>query len=135
MTPRYHASCLCQQVTFSVAGFEPLVAHCHCTMCRKFHGSAFGTLAATQDLQWLSGHSLLKEFTAANGTVRTFCSQCGSSIGFRSKGVAPEQMEVALGLFDHPIPVSPDTHIYTHYKANWYTIEDSLPQKGEGRRS
>lgn len=41
MTSRYHASCLCQQVTFSVAGFEPLVAHCHCTMCRQWYRAYF----------------------------------------------------------------------------------------------
>ena len=37
-------SCLCGSVAYEVdAGPGPIV-HCHCTICRKTHGSAFSTV-------------------------------------------------------------------------------------------
>lgn len=133
MTRKYKGSCLCGKVTFSVEGFGVKVANCHCTMCRKFHGAAFGTLVGVSNLKWHSGKELLKEFTAYNGTVRTFCRECGSSLGFRVEGAHPSEMELAIGTFDEDIPVKIDAHIYTNYKANWIDLEDNLPKFGEGR--
>ncbi|MZI93064.1 GFA family protein [Vibrio sp. CAIM 722] len=133
MTVIYKGSCLCGQVTFETSGFKDHIANCHCSMCRKFHGAAFGTLSKVKNLTWLSGQELLKDYVAPNGTIRTFCANCGSSIGFRSKGNPLSEIELSLSLFDENIPVKADAHIYTDYKSNWYEITDDLPQYKEGR--
>ena len=73
MSDLYKGSCLCGVVTFVVSSFSEQAANCHCTMCRKFHGAAYGTLVGVSGLKWISGIGHLKEFTAPNGTVRTFC--------------------------------------------------------------
>ena len=135
MSHQYKGSCLCGTVSFTVNGFNKKAAHCHCSMCRKFHGAAFGTLVGVLDLQWLSGVDMLKDFVAPNGSVRTFCRECGSSIGFRSKGVSFTGIELAIATFDESIPVEVDAHIYTHYQANWCVIQDKLIQFKEGRES
>jgi hypothetical protein len=114
-------------VRFSVESFSALAAHCHCSQCRKFHGAAFATLVETTGLNWLGGEEYLTEFTGKLGATRTFCSCCGSSIGFRPKGAAIEQTEIAIALFDDPIPVTPDAHIHTASGANWYDAEKELP--------
>ena len=36
-------ACLCGAVTFAIAPPYRWFAHCHCSMCRKHHGSLFGT--------------------------------------------------------------------------------------------
>lgn len=133
MTKTYEGSCLCGKVRFNVESFSPLAAHCHCSQCRKFHGAAFGTLVETTGLTWLSGEEHLGEFTGKLGATRTFCSCCGSSIGFRPKGAPIEQTEIAIALFDEPVPVIPDAHIYADYSADWYNTDDDLPVYGEGR--
>ena len=133
MTVIYKGSCLCGQVTFEASGFTGHTANCHCSMCRKFHGSAFSTLSKVKNLTWLSGQELLKDYVAPNGTIRTFCANCGSSIGFRSKDNPLSEIELSLSLFDENIPVKADAHIYTDYKSNWYEITDDLPQYKEGR--
>jgi hypothetical protein len=133
MTQRYKGSCLCGGVQFSVEGFAPTAAHCHCSMCRKFHGAAFGTLVGVRGLTWLSGESLLKHFTAPNGTTRTFCHDCGSSLGFRSADTALAEIELAIALFDQNIPVEIDAQIYCNHKANWSTLDPSLKSFAEGR--
>jgi len=133
MTHKYKGSCLCAGITFSVEGFSDKAANCHCTMCRKFHGAAFGTLVSVTGLTWLSGVELLKHFTADNGTNRTFCQECGTSLGFRIKGAPIEKMELAISTFNEDIPVKIDAHIYTDYKANWCELQDEITVFAEGR--
>ena len=133
MQRTYKGSCLCGQVTFEAGGFSRQVANCHCTMCRKFHGSAFGTLVAASYFNWISGQSLLSDYVAPNGTIRTFCKECGSSLGFRVKGQSIDQLGIAIATFDEELPVKIDAHIYTNYKASWHDISDDLPKHGEGR--
>ncbi|WP_260260204.1 GFA family protein [Vibrio intestinalis] len=135
MSAGFKGSCLCGGVRFSVCGFSDKVANCHCSMCRKFHGAAFGTLVSVKGLSWLKGKDLLKEFVASNGTTRTFCSNCGSSLGFRVKGESLESIELAISVFDVDIPVKVDAQIYTGYKANWCELYGDLPVYPNGRTS
>ncbi|EDK26443.1 hypothetical protein VSWAT3_23849 [Vibrionales bacterium SWAT-3] len=129
MSAVFTGSCLCGRVRFSVEGFSEKAANCHCSMCRKFHGAAFGTLVDVQGLNWLSGKDRLKEFVASNGTTRTFCSNCGSSLGFRVQGEPLENIELAISTFDVKI----DAQIYTNYKANWCELQTELSVFPEGR--
>ncbi|PKF80647.1 glutathione-dependent formaldehyde-activating GFA [Vibrio sp. vnigr-6D03] len=135
MDTRFEGSCLCGNVQFSVDGFSDKVANCYCSMCRKFHGAAFGTLVGVKGLSWLSGKGFLKDFVASNGTTRTFCSNCGSSIGFRVKGEPLESIELAISTFDVDIPVKVDAQIYTAYKPNWCELPPDLPAYSDGRTS
>lgn len=133
MTTSYTGSCLCGAVTFAVQGFSDQVANCHCTMCRKFHGAAYGTLVGVRGLTWLSGSQACREYTADNGTIRTFCVHCGSSIGFRVKGADLPDIELAIALFDQAIPVQVDAQIFTRYKANWCALDPQVPEFPEAR--
>ena len=135
MNKQYKGSCLCGVVTFSVEGFSDLAANCHCTMCRKFHGAAYGTLVGVSAFKWLSGSESLKYYVALNGTTRTFCQECGSSLGFQEKDAPLSEIEVAISTFDEEIPVVTDAHIFTNYKAHWCKLNDDLPRFGEGRDS
>jgi hypothetical protein len=49
-------ACLCGAVTFEVAPPYRWFAHCHCSMCRKHHGTLFGTTVgvARTRFRWLS---------------------------------------------------------------------------------
>ena len=129
----HKGSCLCGEITYSVTGFSKQAANCYCTMCQKFHGAAFGTLVEVQGLEWHSGLDKLKHFTAANGTTRSFCECCGSSIGFRVKGAPLEAIELAIATFEADIPVVIDAQIYTHYKADWCALSDDIAVFKEGR--
>jgi len=135
VSKEYKGSCLCGAVRFSVKGFSRQAAHCHCSMCRKFHGAAFATLVEVSDLIWLSGSDYLKDFEAPNGTTRTFCAECGSSLGFRVKGASLAQIELAIATFDDDISVQIDAHIYTNYQVAWCEQKDNLPKFAEGREN
>lgn len=128
------------------------VAHCHCKMCRKFHGAAFSTFAEVEvkdfHLEKESLEYLSKYESASNNTVRGFCKVCGSSLTFESSYNRNDgTLEVALGCIDHfasifssksaeaaKIPKA-DCHIYTDFKGAFYEIgdDDKLPQYSEYR--
>ena len=120
-------------MTFDATGFSDEAAACHCTMCRKFHGAAFGTLVEAEGFRWKSGEELLVDYKGSNDTVRTFCSNCGSSLAFRASGAGQSSIEIAIACFDEELPVKIDTHIYTNYKACWYDPPDNFSVYGEGR--
>jgi hypothetical protein len=129
--------CLCGAVKYRVDEIGDKMAHCHCSMCRRFHGAAFATFgeARKEDFHWVEGEHLLKSYRAPNGTVRRFCSVCGSSMTFAPANDSGDLIEFTLGtLVDQP-DLTPDAHIFIGSKASWYTIEDSLPQFEEGRGS
>ena len=136
LPPNYQGSCLCGAVRYEVKEFTPHMAHCHCSMCRKFHGAAFATFGEVraEDFSWLSGESALKAYHADNGTTRRFCSHCGSSMVFESSGADGSVVEIALGTLDSSIENRPDANIFVASKASWYAISDDLPCYPAGRQ-
>lgn len=134
-TKCYFGQCLCGAIKYEVDEIEPRMGHCHCSMCRKFHGAAFATLAEakTDKFRWIEGEKLLANYTASNGTVRKFCRICGSSMIFCPAGDTGVSIEFSLGTLDSEIDLQPDAHIYIGSKANWYAVCDDLPQFEEGR--
>ena len=133
----YRGSCLCGAIRFEVDLFEPRTGNCHCSMCRKFHGAAYATIAEAKrnHFRWIRGQELIKGYTAENDTTRSFCANCGSSLTFASPEADPDLVEIALGCFDDDVPVRPDAHIYVASGAEWARPEDDLPQFEAGRDS
>lgn len=129
--------CLCGAIKYAIDKIEPHMGHCHCTMCRKFHGAAFATFgeAKIANFHWLEGKELLKTYHAPNGTKRKFCTHCGSSMIFMPANDSGELVEFALGTLDSDIELKPDVHIFTDSKASWHEVTDHLPQYTEGRDS
>jgi len=76
-----------------------------------------------------SGHdNLVRYYTDTNAT-RSFCGSCGSTLLFASPRWAGE-VHVALANIDGPIDRLPDGHSYVDHGADWWTINDTLPQYG-----
>lgn len=132
-----YGSCLCEAIQFEVSDFEPLVGHCHCRMCQKFHGAAFSTFGEVKKthLTWLKGEHQLKHYQASNESIRSFCKQCGSSLLFESVfNKSAGTIEIALAAFDVLDAPAPDAHIYLKSKVNWCVINDNLSKYQEYRK-
>ncbi len=119
--------CLCGDVSYKVTG--PLVdsSHCHCSMCRRQHGAAFGTYAAFRigDFSWTAGESFVQTYEVATGGGWCFCKNCGSTLAGTDHGVIKS---ITLGTVKGNPGVAPELHIFTDSKAQWYEITDKLPQ-------
>ena len=131
----YAGECLCGSIQYKVDKILPRMGHCHCSMCRKFHGASFATFgeAKKEHFHWVKGLEFLKSYQAENGTIRQFCEKCGSSLIFKPANDKDEVVEFTLGTLNDDIEQKPDAHIFVGFKANWVEICDDLPQFYEGR--
>lgn len=122
-------ACLCGEVRYAVEGELGQVSHCHCSMCRRVHGAAFGTYAAvsSQNFNWTSGADLVCTFQSSDLMERTFCRNCGSTLQAILE-VEPDVLYLALGTIDGDPQCRPAVHIFVGSKAPWYDITDDLPQ-------
>ena len=122
-------SCLCKGVQFEIHGKLEHASHCHCSMCRKAHGAAFGTygMGRMADFRLTSGADLIERYASSPGITRTFCKRCGATLQYMSDKT-PEKLEIALGVLDGDPGVCATHHIYVASKAPWFEITDGLPQ-------
>jgi len=127
-------SCLCGTVTFEVSGELAPIQICHCTQCRKAQGSAFVTNTPVKeaDFTLLSGADQIGAFESSPGKQRCFCKNCGSPVYSKTQKL-PGVIRLRAGTLDGDLNVRPEAHYYVADKANWYCIEDDLPQFSQWR--
>ena len=66
---------------FTVAPPYPWFAHCHCSLCRKQHGSLFGSSlgVARSAFRWLQGAAEIVHYRFTQAFDRPFCRHCGAA--------------------------------------------------------
>jgi hypothetical protein len=121
-------ACLCGAVAFGVAPPYGWVAHCHCSMCRKHHGSLFGTSlgVAGEAFHWLEGADAIVHYRATPAFERPFCSRCGSTVPALSHDV--RYWSVPAGLLDGDPVVRPRSHIFTASRSPLVELDDAVPR-------
>jgi hypothetical protein len=122
-------SCLCGGVRYEITGELGRASHCHCRMCRKQHGAAFGTYARVKaaEFRFTQGEDLVVRYRSSPEVFRTFCRTCGSTLQWLW-APRPDVLTVTLGTLDDDPGIRPALHIYTADKAPWFEITDDLPQ-------
>ncbi len=124
-------SCVCGTVRYEVSGPFNTMMNCHCSMCRKHHGSAFATYVSAPigGFRWLAGEDAILGYASSEKGQRYSCKVCGS--------VVPMMMPaygLALcpaGPLEGDLGIAPQAHIFASSKAPWHAITDSLPQHAE----
>lgn len=124
----HNGSCLCGAVKYRIDTPIEEVTHCHCSMCRKAHGAAFASYAGVSPgaFHFTAGEALVARYPSSPGITRTFCSRCGATLQFIDDRAG--EIGVAAGTLDSPLGEVPQAHIYVDSKADWYRIQDDLPQ-------
>ncbi len=124
-------SCLCGAVTYQIDAPITSATHCHCSMCRKAHGAAFGTYTNVrrQHFRFTSGEDAVVTYHSSPGVSRTFCRHCGAALQWYAAQPHPEWLSVAIGTLDTQLGDIAQKHIYPESKADWYQIADGLPQE------
>lgn len=122
-------SCLCAAVRYEVTGPVHDVHHCHCSMCRKAHGTAFATFARFRagDVRLVAGGEHVRAYRSSPPIERTFCATCGARLMVRFDGL-PDTVWVSLGTLDDGAGLHPELHAFVGSKAPWIEITDALPQ-------
>jgi len=128
-----HGKCLCEGVRYRVTGELGPLGYCHCSQCRRASGSAFGANADAKrdELEWLAGRELVREYESSPDTFRAFCSRCGSPI-YKRSNAKPDVIRIRLGSLEEDPGLRARVHVYVADKAPWYEINDGLPQFPQG---
>jgi hypothetical protein len=121
-------SCLCGDIAYAADGALAVMTHCHCSMCRKAHGSAFSTGAAAlaAEFRWARGAARVVIYRSSADGRRCFCPRCGS--------VAPNPSAdgrfvfLPIGCLDDDPGARPLAHLFVGSKAPWHEISDDLPR-------
>ena len=73
-------ACLCGTVQYAFGAPFQMMAHCHCSMCRKHHGAPFVTFvgAPLDSFRWLAGEDAVLKYASSEHGVRSYCKQCAS---------------------------------------------------------
>ncbi|HEX7812560.1 MAG TPA: GFA family protein [Burkholderiales bacterium] len=122
-------SYLCGSVRYEIRGPLGPASHCHCSMCRKAHGAAFGTYARVKrsDFALLSGGEDIASYQSSSEVTRTFCRKCGATLQF-IRATRPNTFALALGTLDDDPGIRPSMHIHIETQVPWLEINDGLPQ-------
>src|SRR5437867_2606 len=130
---RLGGSCLCGAVRFELHGKLGPLAYCHCSMCQRASGSAFGANAPVRShyLKWLAGRDAITEYESSPGKSRAFCSTCGSPI-YSRLATEPEVFRIRVGTLDGDPERRAFAHFWVSAKAPWFEIADDRPQYPEG---
>ena len=120
-------SCLCGAIAYEIRGGVGNLSHCHCSMCRKAHGAAFGTYApvAWDAFTFVRGKDHVREYRSSDEVTRTFCELCGSTLQF-IRDDRPG-FGLAVGTLDSDPIRRPTAQIWAKDKAPWWELQDSPP--------
>lgn len=122
------ASCLCGEVGWQYDGAFASMSHCHCSMCRKHHGTAFVTFVTGpgRGFSWAGGEGSIRWYRSSEHNRRGFCVRCGAKMP-----MLLSEHDLAIlpaGPLEGDPGLRPQRHIFVGSRAPWYTITDSLPQ-------
>lgn len=125
----YKGGCMCGAVRFEISGPLRNVVYCHCSQCRKLHGTPFASNAGVESKHFklISGEDQLTGYEIVPGIVKSFCKRCGSPITGRN-AKQPDMVRIRLGSIETEITERPSAHIFASSKASWDQICDGLPQ-------
>ncbi len=124
-------ACLCGAVRYEIDGPFRTMQHCHCSICRKHHGTLFATFvsAPLDGFRWLSGEDNITRYATSEQFDRPFCNTCGSAVAMPAPALG--LVFAPAGTLDGDPGIRPQGHIFVGSKASWYEITDDLPQYAE----
>lgn len=122
-------ACLCGAVKFEIDGDLVDVSICHCSICRRATGSAYGAYGGVElaRFKWTRGEDRLREFIATDSLRKYFCSICGSTLASLHRSW-PEFIYLSLGCIDGSPELSIGYHQFVASKASWVTLPDGVRQ-------
>ncbi|UJR16970.1 hypothetical protein I4U23_003868 [Adineta vaga] len=101
-SPCYSGGCQCGAIRYAIysCSFAQPVEICHCRMCQKALGAAFGVFVCfkMEDFRWTRG--IPSSFQSSSMASRVFCSHCGTPLAYKLN--YEPLIQLLLGSFDRP---------------------------------
>jgi hypothetical protein len=119
--------CACRRVRYAVPVADDDAYLCHCRMCQRATGSisiAFKNVKAG-DVRWTGEPDWYDSSPIA---VRTYCRECGTSLGFKFKE-GSENMDLTVASFDDPGRFKPAHHFGAEGIHRAWLNTEGLPEQ------
>ena len=118
--------CACGRIRYS-ASVDPDEAYlCHCRMCQRSTGSV-SIAFVNAKLDAMSWEREPDWYESSPIARRPFCSQCGTSLGFRFKE-GSDKMDLTVASFDDPSPFKPKHHFGVESLHRAWINTEGLPE-------
>lgn len=122
--------CTCDKVRYEITG-EPLFTHaCHCTLCQRRSGSAFGLsmMVLSDQFSITQGGLVSVEVAADSGNKKFnyFCGGCGTVI-YGDSPAQPGIINVRPGTLDDTSWFTVGAHIWIKSKQPWVGLPGDIP--------
>jgi hypothetical protein len=122
---RRTVTCCCGGSSIEVLGEPTLNAICHCKNCKQRTGAAFGWNVYFPDEQILEIRGNFSEYKIRDEQVRSFCSNCGTTLFWKSSFM-PDQTGIAGGaIVDTPLD-APTFSAIDRKRVGWVELSDTL---------
>ena len=126
MPDQMSGGCACGRIRYT-ATVEPDEAYlCHCRMCQRSTGSV-SIAFVNAKLDAMSWEREPDWYESSPIARRPFCSQCGTSLGFRFKE-GSDKMDLTVASFDDPSPFKPKHHFGVESLHRAWINTEGLPE-------
>ncbi|MER8963031.1 GFA family protein [Mesorhizobium sp. M0701] len=122
-------SCFCGAITAEMRGEPFWICSDHDDDCRKAIGSPLSVWVGYRPSEFTLLTGTPKTFSKTPAVLRSFCADCGTSIGYVDQGL-PDELYLAIGFLDHPERFPPQAHAYWDMRLPWVDFPDELPRVG-----
>lgn len=116
------ARCVCGAVSLIVDAVSINSGACHCGTCRRWAGGPFMTTDCGTEVA-ITGEESISVYDSSEWAERGFCSQCGSHLFYRLKGIGQYMIPVAL--FGNEISFRFDHQVFIDEKPAHYSFAEN----------
>ncbi|HET7409576.1 MAG TPA: GFA family protein [Paracoccaceae bacterium] len=117
--------CFCGAIAARMTGEPFWICFDHDDDCRRAIGGPMTVWIGYRPDQIRFTKGEPASFSKTPGVVRTFCSRCGTSIGYNDEGLAAESY-LSIGFMDRPERFAPAAHAGWKEKLSWLHVADGL---------
>ncbi len=122
--------CQCGAVRYRLLARPRNALICHCRMCQKHTGSAFGAFAEVASDEFLLTRGSPAFFRSSDDGERSFCRDCGTPLGYRYSG--RPLMAIAIGSLDRHAEIRPLLQYGIESREPWFEDIGAMPAMASG---
>lgn len=124
--------CQCGAVRYALTQRPENACICHCRMCQKQFGNAFGAFADVPPQAFRLTRGEPGWFDSSDQASRGFCRDCGTPLFYKFLGSG--RVAVSIGSLDRHSEVVPQAQYGIEAREPWFALLHLLPQTrtGEG---
>lgn len=118
--------CLCGAVRYRATSDPIARSLCHCRSCRLAAGAPCVAWVIFRSSEFAFITREPARFRSSPSVVRSFCSQCGTSLTYQRED-EPQTIDTTTASLDVPDDFPPSVEIWLAHKIAWETANDTLP--------